>query len=436
MPRTVIGCDLSRAVIDLHSLPNATSTQVVNGPEEITAWVASLDPDVLVVFEATSGCDGPLIAALAERDLAFSRTNPRQAREFARATGVLAKTDRVDARVLAQMGSVLDLPITRPSSPARNRLSDFLRRRRQLVDIRKAEKTPRHNAGQDEIATQIEAMIDLLTRQIADLDRAIARLIEEDETPRKLGFCARSPVSARPFSPLFSANCPSSVRSTGAASHRSPASPRMPGRAGPGAAHAASGAVAARFARRSTSPPSRLRGAFQASSPCATGCTRRARHQRRSSSPSHASSSSSSTPCSATENRSQHEPTTQLPPRSHVPLCQARPIPGSPSTAPLRSSRPSASRRAQGCRVDRLSVGDWERGKSWFVSSGPPLSLEAFGAEADEREIRLARPLLARMGQPFAPSPARLRAPRGRYPDRDRSRSPSSGSPRSPDGVA
>ena len=134
MPRTVIGCDLSRAVIDLHSLPAATSM----------------------------------------------RTSPRQAREFARATGVLAKIDRVDARVLARMGSVLDLPITRPSSPTRSRLSDFLRRRRQLVDIRKAEKTRRYNAGQDEIARQIEVMIDLLTRQIGELDRAIAQLIQDD----------------------------------------------------------------------------------------------------------------------------------------------------------------------------------------------------------------------------------------------------------------
>jgi transposase len=182
MPRTVIGCDLSRAVLDLYSLPNAVASRVPNDPAAIAAWVASLEPEVLVVFEATSGCDGPLIAALTARGLAFSRTNPRQAREFARATGVLAKTDRVDARVLAQMGTVLDLPITVPSSPARSRLSDFLRRRRQLVEIRKAEKTRRHNAGQDEIALQIEAMIDLLTRQIAELDRAIARLIEKDRT--------------------------------------------------------------------------------------------------------------------------------------------------------------------------------------------------------------------------------------------------------------
>lgn len=142
MPRTIIGCDLSRAVVDLSNLPDAASSQVPNAPDAIAAWVASLRPDVLVVFQATSGCDGPLIAALAEGGVTFSRTNPRQAREFARAAGVLARTGRVDARVLARMGSVLDLPITTPTGPARSRLSDFLRRRRQLVDIRKAEKTP------------------------------------------------------------------------------------------------------------------------------------------------------------------------------------------------------------------------------------------------------------------------------------------------------
>ena len=80
------------------------------------------------------------------------------------------------------MGSVLDLPVTVANSPARARPSDLLRRRRQLVDIRKAEKTRRHNAGQDEIALQIEAMIGLLTHQITELDRTIAQLIEEDQT--------------------------------------------------------------------------------------------------------------------------------------------------------------------------------------------------------------------------------------------------------------
>jgi len=180
MPRTVIGCDLCRAWLDLHGLPDGGTSRLANTPEAIAAWAESLETDTLVVFEATSGCDGRLMAELAARGLPFARVNPRQAREFARATGVLAKTDRVDARVLAEMGSRLSLPVTAPASLARVRLADFLRRRRQLVEMRKAEKLRRHSAGQAEIAEAIEAMIALLSAQVADLDKRIANLIAAD----------------------------------------------------------------------------------------------------------------------------------------------------------------------------------------------------------------------------------------------------------------
>jgi transposase len=182
MPQPVIGCDLSRAFLDLCRLPSGATQRVANTPDAIATWLDTLERDVLVVFEATSGCDGDLIAALAERGQPFSRVNPRQAREFARAVGVLAKTDRVDARVLAQMGAALPLPITVPVSASRARLSDFLRRRRQLVEMRKAEKLHLYSAGQDEISAGIEAMIELLGKQIADFDRKIAALIAEDQT--------------------------------------------------------------------------------------------------------------------------------------------------------------------------------------------------------------------------------------------------------------
>ena len=180
MPQAVIGCDLSRAVIDICELSSGRIGQIANTSDAIAVWLDTLDHDIRLVFEATSGCDGELIAALATRGHPFSRVNPRQAREFARATGTLAKTDRVDARVLAQMGATLDLPATIPLSPARSRLTDFLRRRRQLVDMRKAEKLHRHSAGQPEIAQAIEAMIDLLGQQIAQLDRQIADFIAQD----------------------------------------------------------------------------------------------------------------------------------------------------------------------------------------------------------------------------------------------------------------
>jgi len=130
-------------------------------------------PQNLVVLEATSGYDDTLIATLTEHAHPFSRVNPRRAREFARAIGVLAKTARVEARVLAQIGAALDLPVTRPISPARAILADFLRRRRQLVDTRKAEKLRRHSPGHDDIAEQIDTMITLLSTQIAALEQRI-----------------------------------------------------------------------------------------------------------------------------------------------------------------------------------------------------------------------------------------------------------------------
>jgi transposase len=179
MPPLIIGCDLSRAWLDIHALSGGARSRIENTPSGIAGWVAGIDPAALVVFEATSGCDGPLIEALAARGIAFARVNPRQAREFARATGILAKTDRVVARVLAELGSRLPLAATTPPEPDRVRLADFLRRRRQLVEIRKAEKVRRHNVGQRAILRDIESMIALLDRRIEKLDREIAVLIEK-----------------------------------------------------------------------------------------------------------------------------------------------------------------------------------------------------------------------------------------------------------------
>ncbi len=178
MPQTIIGCDLARGWIDTHALPSGATARIGNAKRDLTRWIATLPEDGLIVFEATSGCDATLIATLAARGIAFARVNPRQAREFARALGVLAKTDKVDARVLAEMGRRLPLAVTAPPDPVRTRLADFLRRRKQLVEMRKAEKMRRHNAGQPEIRRGIEAMIALLDRRVTRLDREIASLIQ------------------------------------------------------------------------------------------------------------------------------------------------------------------------------------------------------------------------------------------------------------------
>lgn len=179
MPQIILGCDLARGWLDVHALPAGTTARVENSAAALARWAGAIPTDALVVFEATSGCDGPLIEILAARGLRFARVNPRQAREFARALGVLAKTDKVDARVLAEMGARLPLETTVPPDPARVRLADFLRRRKQLVEARKAEKNRRHGAGQPEILRDIESMIAILDRRVEKLDRRIAALIDE-----------------------------------------------------------------------------------------------------------------------------------------------------------------------------------------------------------------------------------------------------------------
>lgn len=98
IPQTVAGCDLSRAFIDVCIQSGRLTSKIENTKSGLTEWIDTLDASVLVVFEATSGCDYILMETLAARHIAYARVNPRQAREFARTLDVLAKTDRVDAR--------------------------------------------------------------------------------------------------------------------------------------------------------------------------------------------------------------------------------------------------------------------------------------------------------------------------------------------------
>ena len=182
MPQIIVGCDLSRAFIDVCINAGRTTSRIENTKPAIAEWLATLDVSALVVFEATSGCDGMLMEALDQRRMDYARVNPRQAREFARALGVLAKTDKVDARVLAQMGQRLPLTPTAPQEPDRKRLADFLRRRKQLVEARKAEKLRRHSAGQPELLRDIESMIDIYDRRIDKLDKQIAAIISQSPT--------------------------------------------------------------------------------------------------------------------------------------------------------------------------------------------------------------------------------------------------------------
>ena len=104
-----VGIDVSKAMLDLSAYPSSNSWRVEHTPAGITALaeeLASLRPAVVVV-EATGGLEVSLVAALGAAALPVVVVNPRQVRDFARATGRLAKTDKLDSQVLAQFGAMV-----------------------------------------------------------------------------------------------------------------------------------------------------------------------------------------------------------------------------------------------------------------------------------------------------------------------------------------
>jgi transposase len=123
-----------------------------------------------VIFEATGGCEFMLSDALAQAKIKFSRVNPRQARDFAKALNRLAKTDRIDAELLAEFGKRLEpLPTVLPDEASRL-LHDLVSRRRQLVDMRSMEQMRLKQARTKRLVQSIERTIAFLSKQIGSLD--------------------------------------------------------------------------------------------------------------------------------------------------------------------------------------------------------------------------------------------------------------------------
>ena len=178
MSQNIFGCDLSKARIDIHARASGHDTQIANEAGAIAAWLADLPVDARIGFEATSGCDKMLIAALAAAGRPIHRINPKRVRDHARGIGVLAKTDRVDARVLADLGQRDDLPVMVPPEADRERLAGILKRRQQLVGMLKAEERRLDDADLAEICRELRSMIRLMKRRIDKLEAEIARLAD------------------------------------------------------------------------------------------------------------------------------------------------------------------------------------------------------------------------------------------------------------------
>ena len=172
MTRNHIGVDLCKDALDVFD-PCRGETRILNQPKAIARWAARLDPDDFVVFEATSGCDRPVRAGLEAAGRDFVRLNPLHVWHFARSLN-LAKTDRVDARMLARLGAERQPAPDPYGDPLREELRALSQRRDQLKRMLAQEKNRLGDAGHPLALRDIRAGIAGLERRLAAFDKAIA----------------------------------------------------------------------------------------------------------------------------------------------------------------------------------------------------------------------------------------------------------------------
>jgi transposase len=177
---TYVGIDVAKARLDLAVRPTGQQWTIPNdeaGITEIVAQLQSVAP-TLIVLEATGGLELAVTAALAAAGLPVAVVNPRQVRDFARATGRLAKTDRLDAQVLSQFAEAIQ-PLPRPAPDAlAQELAALLARRRQLVAMSVAERQ-RLGSALPAVRVRIEAHLTWLEQELADVEDVLRQRIRE-----------------------------------------------------------------------------------------------------------------------------------------------------------------------------------------------------------------------------------------------------------------
>ncbi len=175
-----VGVDVSEARLDVHLLPGGKCAGFGRDRRSIArlvAWLASQERS-LVVVEATGGLERTLAVALERAGIAVAVVNPRQTRDFARAAGLLAKTDRLDAYALALYAERLR-PVPRPPrSAADQALAALVLRRRQLTQLVEAEHNRARRTEEPAVLASIEALLGCLQTAIAELEGQIEARLE------------------------------------------------------------------------------------------------------------------------------------------------------------------------------------------------------------------------------------------------------------------
>lgn len=176
-----VGIDVSKSTLDIFDAAHGRSEQLKNARAPVAALIKRFKGrNIFVVFEATGDYDRLLRKVLTAGGIAFARVNPLRARDFARAAGVLAKTDRLDACMLALMGERMHLKADEAPSPACERLRQLHRRRDQLVHMRAQERARLSETQDKEEHKDLARHIAWLSDEIKIIERRINAVIATD----------------------------------------------------------------------------------------------------------------------------------------------------------------------------------------------------------------------------------------------------------------
>jgi transposase len=175
MEQVFVGIDVAKDRLDVHLLPAKDAFAVARDGEGVASLVERLKAlsPALIVLEATGGFETIVAAALAGADLPLVVMNPRQIRDFARAHGRLAKTDALDAAVIALFAERMR-PEVRPLADEQTRtLSELVARRRQLIEMMTAERNRRPRLSRRNLVKALDRHLAMLQKDLSELEQEI-----------------------------------------------------------------------------------------------------------------------------------------------------------------------------------------------------------------------------------------------------------------------
>ena len=188
-----VGIDVSKASLDVAVRPSGARWQVENNEAGILTLqkkLSELKP-TLIVLEATGGYEMAMVAALASEGLPLAVINPRQARDFAKSLGRLAKTDKIDAQVLAHFAEAIQPEARTLPDEQTLQLQAWVVRRRQLIDMLVMEKN-RLSVTHKHLRAGVQEHIDWLDKQLSDIDDHLRRTLRDSPVWREQDDLLRS----------------------------------------------------------------------------------------------------------------------------------------------------------------------------------------------------------------------------------------------------